>query len=88
MQNNKEIIIDFKETLNSMASLLTHQEIKCIKVSEPLFVYMTYFLKDDVLYEKGDNYPIGYIYGTPIEIDTELQGFDWKPIIKEKGMDK
>ena len=94
MQNNEQVIIDFKETLNNMASLLTQQEVKCIKVSEPLFTYMSYFLKDDIIYERGEgSLPIGYMFGVPIEIDKNLQGFNWKPIYRkvfeqqdEKGM--
>ncbi len=92
MQNNNQNLLEFKKVLNDMASLLMQQEVKCIKVSEPLYIYMAYML-DDIIYERGDGgLPIGYIYGIPIEIDKNLQGFTWKPINKiiveqnEKGM--
>jgi hypothetical protein len=86
MQNNEQTF-DLSTVLQNMASLLTEKEVKSIKVSQPLFVYMSYFLQDTISYEKGVTYPVGYIYGTPIEIDNSLSGFEWEPVYQqEKGM--
>ena len=34
-------------------------------------------------YDKGQMYPIGYLYDVPVKINSEFKGFEWE--IKKKG---
>ena len=81
MQNN-EPLMDFSTYVQDIAAILQDPDVDCIEVSESLFVYLTYFLRDTIEYEKGQMYPIGYLYGVPVKINSEFKGFEWE--VKKK----
>lgn len=89
MQNNDtELQKQMLQTLKDVATFLTREETKEIKVSPEMYLYLQYKLKDDIIYEDNKDMPIGYLFGVPIVLDPGMEGMTWKPVTQEKGMNR